>query len=253
MNKIKVDSDLEIHYQGPDVKEGLLPALFYFALSAEESLHQDPFDQPVKFLAKYPMRVFSISLPGHGPNLDPTKALLMWAENIYEGKNIIAEFVQKVQRAVAYLIDKKIITPEKTALAGLSRGAFIAALVAAKIPELKIVLGFAPLTKLNFAKEFHEMQDNPIVNSLSLHHFVDELADVTLRFYIGNHDTLVGTDLCFQFIQSLADAAFEKRIRTSPIELIIGPSIGFKGHGTSKEVFHDGARWIAEQLEVQNE
>ncbi len=58
----------------------------------------------------------------------------------------------------------------------------------------------------------------------------------------------VSTEHCFSFIHHLAYAAKENRISTSPIELFIGPSIGFQGHGTSPEVFKRGADWIKQEL-----
>ncbi|MCB1081898.1 MAG: alpha/beta hydrolase, partial [Chlamydiia bacterium] len=65
-----------------------------------------------------------------------------------------------------------------------------------------------------------------------------------VRFYIGNHDMRVGTDHAFSFIQNLAKEAHTHRIRTSPIELIIGPSIGYQGHGTAPQTFQSGAEWV---------
>lgn len=92
-----------------------------------------------------------------------------------------------------------------------------------------------------------------------LTHFLDfklkslipHLIGKKLRFYIGNHDTRVGTANCFQFIEALAEASFQNRISSSDVELIIGPSIGHQGHGTSKEIFTKGADWMAEKLGVK--
>jgi len=49
-------------------------------------------------------------------------------------------------------------------------------------------------------------------------------------------------------VQKLANAAYEKRIRTSPIEMHIVPSIGLMGHGTSPETFQAGAEWMQQEL-----
>jgi esterase FrsA len=58
----------------------------------------------------------------------------------------------------------------------------------------------------------------------------------------------VGTESCFQFISELSETAYQQKISSSPIELIIGPSMGHKGHGTPPEVFKDGAAWIRRKL-----
>ena len=73
-------------FVGPDLSLGPLPTIFYFALSAKESLHQDPFNQPVAVWQTYPVRIFSITLPEHEGHLDPKPArLAFWNEEIAKG------------------------------------------------------------------------------------------------------------------------------------------------------------------------
>lgn len=237
----------KLAYVGPDIKEGMLPAVFYFALSAEESLGVDPYNQPVKIWSEYPLRVFTITLPGHGDDLDSSKAMQIWADKLDQGENIVIEILDQIERAIHHLIEKKIITPEKTALAGLSRGGFIATHIGSRFPNISTILGFAPLTQLSHINEFQE-KTNPLAHSLDLYHLAPLLIHHKVRFYIGNHDTRVSTERCFHFINTLTQTAVHNRIRSPQTELFIRPSIGFKGHGTSPEVFEDGARWIINQL-----
>lgn len=245
---IDISSDLQIAYTGPDLSTGPLPALFYFALSAHDSLALDPFNQPIVYLSGLPLRIFSLTLPGHENNRPPTKAIEVWAEEIAQGKNLIASFIDQIKRAFDFLLNRGVLIPEKIGAAGLSRGAFIATHAAAQIPEIQTILGFAPLTNLSFAKEFHSLLHLPLVHALALEHLVDPIATCNLRFYIGNHDVCVSTRLCFDFIDKLSQCAFHKLIRSPQVELIIRPSIGHLGHGTSKQTFHEGAQWIAEKL-----
>ncbi len=241
-------NDIEIAYLGPALSAGPLPALFYLSLSAHDSLCLDPFNQPAAYLSALPMRIFSLTLPGHENNLPPTQALHYWAREMQSGSNFIATFVDKMQTALDALFLQNALLEDKIAIAGLSRGAFLATHAAARIPVFKRIVGFAPLTHLHYAKEFEELKDDPIVQSASLDGLINALTDCQLRFYIGNLDTRVGTRHCFDFIEKLSQAALEKRIRSPQVELIITPSIGHQGHGTSKEIFHGGAQWIAEQL-----
>ena len=106
------------------------------------------------------------------------------------------------------------------------------------------ILGFAPLTRLTHNKEFVGEE----AESLALVHLHSKLFDRKIRFFIGNHDTRVGTHNAFEFIEALAQEAHRSRIRSSPIELIVGPSIGYQGHGTSPEIFKAGAEWIKQEL-----
>jgi predicted esterase len=248
LHTFDLSPDVRVAYLGPHLDFGPLPALFYFALSAEDSLCLDPFNQPAAYLSSLPMRVFSLTLPGHENQLPPTQALYQWAHQIAEGHNVIAHFVAQIKLAVHALSSLNTLIPERIAVAGLSRGAFIATHAAAEIPEFRWILGFAPLTRLSFAKEFQEIPSHPLVQGLALETLTERLVDRHLRFYIGNLDTRVSTRLCFEFIEKLTQTAVEQRIRSPQTELIITPSIGRDGHGTSKEIFHQGAQWIAEQL-----
>ncbi len=250
LQKLDFLTDLEAAYLGPPLAEGPLPALFYFSLSAEDSLCLDPVNQPVAYLSGIPLRIFSISLPGHEDRLPPTDALNVWAEAFARGHNLVASFVDRVKDLVDALAKRGAFIEDKVAVAGLSRGAFIAAHAAARIPEFQTLLGFAPLTRLSSVKEFHQLLDHPLIASLSLENLTDKLVGRPLRFYIGNLDTRVGTRHCFDFIQKLSQESFAAGIRSPQVELIIGPSIGKDGHGTSKDVFQSGAQWAAEQLKA---
>jgi hypothetical protein len=248
---LKITADVSVSYIGPALDLGPMPSVFYFALSAEETLDLDPYNQPAVFLSHYPMRIFSMTLPGHGPGLPAQEALAVWEREIHRSNDIVTKFIDQVEIAIHDLKRKDLLIPGKIGVAGLSRGAFIAAHAAARISDINPILGFAPLTKLTYAREFHDLQ-HPSSLSLNLEHLIPQLIGRTLRFYIGNHDTRVGTEHCFDFIHNLANASFHKKIRSPKVELMIGPSIGHQGHGTAKEVFHNGAEWMASQLGVKN-
>jgi len=218
---------LDMRYIGPNFDEGLKAAVFYFALSAHDSLFLDPFNQPALELQKSGLRVFSFTLPGHD-TLPKETALECWTPAL------LTTFVDEVCSTIQELHQKQLIT--KCAVMGLSRGVFIAAHVAAKLSMLETLLGFAPLTNLSYVPGW----DLP---SLS-----EKLYSKTIRCYIGNRDVRTGTEKTFSWLLKLADLAFAKGIRTAPIELIISPSIGRDGHGTSPENFRAGAQWLAKVL-----
>jgi hypothetical protein len=247
-HRFEVAPGIEVTYLGPPLNAGPLPALFYFALSGEDSLGLDPFNQPAIYLASLPMRIFSMTLPGHEDKLPPTNALNVWASEIILGNNVISTFIEKIKWAVDTLLSRQVLMEDRLAIAGLSRGAFIAVHAAAAIPQFQWILGFAPLTKLESIKEFRALASHPIVASLSLEHLTLKLMNRSTRFYIGNLDTRVGTGHCFDFIENLAKTADENKIRCPQVELMITPSIGRDGHGTSKGIFHAGAQWVAESL-----
>lgn len=242
LHQTRLPSGDEVLYVGPHLDEGPSKALFYFALSGEDSLVRDPFNQPVQFLEGSPIRIFSMTLPAHEDKLPPENAMNVWAERMKEGKQVLPPFIEKAAECVRVL--EETFLGGTCGVAGLSRGAFIASHVAAHCPQVTHILGFAPLTRLTHNKEFIGEE----AESLALIRLCPKLFDRKIRFYIGNHDTRVGTHNAFELIEALAQEAHQKRIRSSPIELIIGPSIGYQGHGTSPEVFKAGAEWIKQEL-----
>ena len=188
-------------FSGPPLEEGPLPAFIYLALSDEESLHLDPFNQPVQFLKNKPIRVFSLTIPGHGKNLDPNQAINVWRSEFDKGNDILTPFFDEAAKEI------EAIKPHATkiAIGGLSRGVFCACHIASRLPIIQTILGFAPLIDLSYSKEFKN------IDHLSLNPHIPTLSDRIIRFYIGNRDMRTGTDICFNFVHRLADAAFEKR------------------------------------------
>lgn len=250
--ELPIDSDLTIAFRGPSLELGAKPTLLYFALSKEDSLKRDPYNQIVEFLPDKNIRVFSITLPGHGPPQKPESALKHWAQALVEKKNLIASFIKTIQKALDTLEEKNLLLKNKIAVAGLSRGGFICSHLAAIDRRIRYLLEFAPLTVFSFAKDFAMLKDLPIVKKLNVEHLVDSLYDRKIRFYIGNCDTRVGTKECFSFFHSLVAKANDKGIRSPPIELIISPSVGYMGHGTPPKTFQSGAKWIANCLNNPN-
>lgn len=230
--RVDTSLDFDVWMSGPSLEEGPMPAIFYFAVTGEESLGLDPFDQPVRFLADQKVRFFSFTLPGHGQELKNAEAMQYWAEQLDQQRDFVTPFVNQAKQALDAL--QPHIT--KVASAGLSRGAFAATHFAANDERVSVVLGFAPLTAL--------LHDSPFARQFDLTHLVDRLTHRKIRFYIGNLDTRVNTDTCYTFIRQLALAAQKEGVRSPTAELVIYPSIGHKGHGTPPEIFQSGVNWI---------
>jgi len=243
---------LEMGVSGPPLSEGSMPALFYFALSAEDSLCLRPYNRPAEYLANRLLRVFSVTLPFHKTSGEPQEALTHWVSSFAEGRNILAPFFEAVIKVIEKIAHLGYAAADQIGVAGLSRGAFIATHVAARCSLIKHILGFAPLTRLSKSRTFAESVRHSFLDALDIHHLISSLIGKNLRFYIGNRDHLVGTGSCFSFIEQLADASYEAKIRSPQAELIIFPSIGFLGHGTPPEIFDQGAEWIGQKLSVAN-
>lgn len=245
---LSVAPDVTLYHTGPALDLGPLPSLFYFAISGSDTLTLDPFNQPIQFLHGSMIRIFSMTLPGHENQLPATGAMSIWADELSQGINRITPFLDSIQLAVDFAIRERFTDPYKMATAGLSRGGFIAAHLAARDPRFRYLLGFAPLTRLGSIKEFALLQHHPLVGSFDLIHLAELLSDRYVRLYIGNHDTRVGTKECFDFAMELVR---KKKTRIAQVEMIMSPSIGQAGHGTPPSIFSQGAAWLAQCLQSQ--
>jgi dienelactone hydrolase len=241
---------MKIYFRDATQKAKNESAIIYFALAGSASLFQDPYNQPVVRWNENGIRVFSWDLPFHGPDLNPQFAMQHWAEEFDKNPNFIADFTSICRQNIDFLVENQGIDPERIAIAGLSRGAFLASHVAAVDSRCKYILGFAPLTTPKVPQEF---QNNRPLDEVALTAIVEKLIRKPLRFYIGNLDTRVGTDFCYRFITSLVDASLHHGIRSPAVELMIYPSIGHKGHGTPPLIFREGADWLIHQLQTTGE
>lgn len=245
MNTLTIRPGLTLYHVGPPLENGPLATIFYFALSAKASLTQDPFNQPIQFLSDKPIRFFSLDLPAHENDKSPHEALASWAQDITNGLDVLNPFLENVLEALQYGIDQNLIDPHRLAVAGLSRGGFLASHLAAREPRFKATLQFAPLTDITHSKDLHPVATNPIIESLNLTNLTNKLADRKIRFYIGNKDSRVDTRSCMEFALRLSNAS---TLRIPQIELIMSPSIGQMGHGTAPETFRSGALWLASTI-----
>jgi dienelactone hydrolase len=245
LNSPLMNQGQAIYYQGPDLSEGPLPAVLYFALSGTASLYEDPFNQPVQALRQESIRFFSWDLPFHEAQADYKEAMQKWAEEALNNPSFFPSFIQQCQSHLRFLISSGYVDPQRIGAAGLSRGGFIATLLAASDPQISAVLGFAPITHLKILEKY--LPESAHL-TFKLQDEMDSLINKKIRFYMGNRDVRVETSLCFEFIRTLADHAYHKGIRSPSAEMIIYPSIGHQGHGTPPFIFQSGAAWIKEQL-----
>ncbi len=245
---LEMPSGEKIFWTGPSFDEGPLPAFFYFSLAGDSSLCLAPFNLPIAFLKDEKIRCYSLTLPGHGDGFDDGKAIAYWARHFSEGENPIANFVDKALAALQFLCERGLVDEGNIAVGGLSRGGFAAVHMAARHEKIKAVLGFAPLTDLLFLHDFADLEEDPYVCQMSLSHHVEMLLGKRLRFYVGNRDVRVGTERCFHFVSRLVECSFENKIRSPQVEMVISPSVGYKGHGTTQHVFYDGVVWLKDQL-----
>lgn len=244
MHTIQTPSNQIVYGLGPPLEAGPLPTFIYFSISGKESLTLGPYNEPVTFLPQMEMRCLSFTIPGHEEGLDKFAAIDYIADNFRAGNDLMTPFFDSVASSIEWLIQQKIIDPNHLAIGGLSRGVFVGAHIAARVKEVKALLGFAPMTKVSYSDSFKGMD----VKGFDLDQLVGKLDHVQfIRFYMGNRDTLVGTANAFSLMEALVEHNDEHRVKQS-VELFLIPSIGRAGHGTSTATFKEGAHFIEEVL-----
>jgi esterase FrsA len=242
--------DLEFSYFGPDLFWGPMPTVFYFSIDAHSSLCVDPFNQAITPMVNHSMRVFSIDLPEHGNNLDPHTALSRWADHYVQHNQILEHFINKVSLFIDHLHKENLID-HRLGVMGLSRGAFIASHLASLNPKVQHIVGFAPLSVLKKAKEFEALPTS-VSLPCPIADLKDKIFNRSIKFYIGNHDTRVGTLEAISAITEISAFANLQNIRQAPIEAVIYPSIGHMGHGTSPQIFEEGSIHMIKKLGFLN-
>lgn len=228
-----------------NIKDSTRPAFIYFALTGENSLELDPYNQPVQFLEGYPINIYSWSLPAHGPNLNERDAMRLWYESWEKGEDPIKPFLTESLNRIDRLISSGEFDPEKIALGGLSRGGYASLRLAAVDSRIKTIVCYAPLTSPSKLDEFGGKSFAPVENE------VEKLIQKNIWLSIGNADTRVGTESAFNFVHKLALKNIEKGVRSPQVELHIKPSIGYRGHGTSPETFRQGIDWLVKQFNLE--
>lgn len=235
---------MEVYHQGPSLSAGALPTFIYFALSGEESLTLEPINRPAVNFKGENVRVISVTLPYHGDGFDPIHAMHAWAEEFEKSGEFMQAFLDKALKMIDLLLASGVVDESKLAVGGLSRGGFIACQVAAREPRIGSVVGFSPLTKFAWSESFKNLQNHDHSVPFDLINLTPQLMRHPIRFYIGNRDVRVGTRPAYEFIEALANYAYEHGIRSPSAELTLFPSIGHKGHGTPPDIFDLGTEWI---------
>jgi dienelactone hydrolase len=186
------------------------PTLFVFATTIEPALTSLTYNKVGGILAKHGYLCVSLDLPYHpGGELDG------WAEATKMGERWLPEFVSKVSQILDYLIQEGYTDPQKVAVAGSSRGAFVAMHIAAADQRVKCAIGFVPVTDLTQLTEFAGLKDSEYAKSLSLMNVAGKLAGRPIWVAIGSNDERVNTDKAIEFTRKVVAASIARKPPTS--------------------------------------
>lgn len=225
---------------------GPAPTLLLFAMAAGDTLTTEPFCLVGRLLYAQGWNVVSLDLPCHGDDLragEPAE-LAGWAARTAAGEDLVAAFQARVNEVIADLVTQGIADAARLAVAGTSRGGFLALHAAAGNPQLRAVAVFSPVTDLLALHEFAGQEHNPLVQRLALLRVAESLANRALWITIGNADTRVDTDKAVDFARKVTRASQQRGLGCA-ITLHVLPT---PGHTSDPQWHHAAADWLRQVL-----
>lgn len=222
------------------------PTILLFAADLEQFAGQAVYSAIGRLLEKEGWLVVAIDSPCHGEDVKPGEAgqLSAWPLRLEKQDDLIAPFVVRVKELMDHLVKEGFSDETRLAVAGTSRGGFLALHVAANEPRFKAVAAFAPVTNLMALREFTGKEKLAAVEQVSAIHLAEKLAGRPVWMIIGNHDERVSSDDALAFIRAVAKAGAKTRKNPAvalPIECILAESAG---HGIPPDSHVPAAAFI---------
>jgi len=230
------------------------PTVFVLAQEMKATLDDGYYNRIGRLLATKGFLCVSLDLPCHGADVregEQAGGLTGWATRAKQDGNFVEPFTRRVSRVVDHLIAENFTDPQRIAVAGTSRGGFMALHTAAADERFRAAIAFAPVTHLPVLREFAGLEQDEATRSLSIIHLADKLAGRAIWTAIGNQDARVGTDECIAAIRSVVLASARKQPDPNfviPVELRVFP---IAGHGMYPTAHDDAAEWLLKQFPKQ--
>ena len=218
-----------------------VPTVFWFGGAIDLSAVEI-----VPFLVERGYLCVSLDTPGHGKNREsgePPDGMDAWRHRIEAKKNFIPQFNQKISKVLDYLIAEGFTDPDRVAVVGGSRGAFIAFHYAASDPRVKSVGGQIPLTELGHITEFKGMENDPLTKSLGVINLAEKFAGRNLLVIVGDNDARVGTDHAIAFARRVSRVAQDANVE---LHVLKGGHFAMEGLTELSEM------WLAKHLDKRN-
>jgi dienelactone hydrolase len=188
----------------------------------------------------------SIDLPCHGLELrkgEPAE-LAGWRHRLEHGADPIADVARRLAAVLDHLVATGRTDASRIAVAGTSRGGFMALHVAARDPRLTCVVAYAPVIDLAALREFAGAESLPAVRAADLHGAAGTLAGRPVWMAIGADDRRVDTRRAVSFAAAVRAATVAAGC-SDRLTLIVDPET--TGHTTPAGAAERSAAWILEQ------
>jgi pimeloyl-ACP methyl ester carboxylesterase len=161
-----------------------------------------------------------------------------WASRIRDSDtDIFAPFLARLSRVIADMQARGLISGQRFAAIGVSRGGYFALRAAAADPRIVDVVALAPVTDLSRLSEFSGQKVNQAVYGLD--RFASVFARKRLFLQIGSNDDRVGTREVLHFVDAITTKA-----GTDPVDLTLSV-LPLRGHSTAEH--ERAAIWVQQR------
>ncbi|MBM3290766.1 MAG: alpha/beta fold hydrolase, partial [Candidatus Hydrogenedentes bacterium] len=184
------------------------PALLLtFAMDRATSLTKHPYCFAAEYFLAQGHRAASFDLPNHGDRVNAHGQQIEGMRNAFAaGDDPFAAFVADGRAVIDACIARGIAKPGRIAVAGTSRGGYMALRLLSGDERIAAAAAFAPVTDWRELREFAADRENADVANLQLVHFVPGMIGKQVFIAIGKTDTRVSTQHCQEFADALIAA-----------------------------------------------
>jgi dienelactone hydrolase len=244
-NALKTPDGIEFAVLG-DKPAAPAPTLFVFASGIEPTINSPDYNLVGFRLAEQGYLCVTLDLPCHGKDgkEGEPEGLAGWRHRLDRGDDLVAGFTARCTKVLDHLVAQGYSDPARVAVAGTSRGGFIALHWAAAEPRVRCAAAFSPVTELLALTEFAGTKAEARAKALDLQNLAPRLAGRPVWVRIGNHDERVGTERAIAFTRKLVQASIEQK-KPAPVELRVTPT---PGHTTLPDAHEEAATWVAATL-----
>jgi poly(3-hydroxybutyrate) depolymerase len=222
------------------------PLILMLQGSLETAQREPIYTEAARLLVRQGFIAVMMDAPAHGEHAQTGEGaeLEAWNARVGAGDALLVDFIRQAQHLLDWMIEQGYVDPRRIAVAGTSRGGFLAFHLAAADTRFGWVGGISPVTDLCLLREFAACPRPAAAAALAVEHLVPRLAGRPVWISIGNNDTRVGTDAAVRFARRLA-AAGATEGGDAPVELLVHST---PGHRSTSRDHERLAAWLLEQL-----
>lgn len=219
------------------------PALLLtFATDRNQSLADRPYGLTADYFLCKGHRAASFDLPAHGERVDKFGGQIAGLRNAFvAGVDPFAMFVKDGTAVIGECIKRGLAKPGRIAVAGTSRGGYMALRLLAGDDRIAAGAGYAPVTDWSELTEFAADKTRGDVRDLQLVNFVKGMTGKHVYVAIGKTDARVSTQRCQEFVQALANANMDLG---KPADLVDFHLTEDAGHSLSKPWYERGRKLL---------